>query len=528
MPAIKQNLDLLLDIPFNSRLRQSGVYLSAQDEDKVKPSVIYAENLMPIARGFASTSLRGSFAVFPFPTAEDPSKTNIHIVYNGSNEMSYLMEDFGKLYILIPDTQEWKLLYEAPDSSVRFSVVFLKGTSYIFHREFGVYKFGETFNDWEEVDIAAFEGFDPKSTVIAMTSALSYLIAVTKDEVYWSDPIDETQFDPTATTSLAGATKVLALRGEVQLVLPITDGFIIYTNTNAVSATYSQNPNNPFIFREIANSTGAFNQSHVTYNTSLPVHFLWGDYGLMQLSAQSAEIIFPELTDFLGGDVIERWDYTTDSLVQSTGVEISVKLTYLNSRYIAISYGEFEGIFEYILIYDMNLNRWGKIAVKHKAVFSMLPPHNAGGITFAQTALDGVKFSDWYTVRYIDILAKLSEASFNVGIIGVLSEDNQLQIVDWLDDYERGEGLILVGELAVSRNRISTINEIELYGIMDKNAIDAQVRSTHYNTEWKKLIYVPRYDWFVASTAGKTHEILIKGTMQLTSVVNKLTFSGME
>lgn len=529
MPAVKQNIDMVLEqVPFNSKLRESGVYISAQDQDMSKPKPIYVENLMPISRGYATSTIRESFAVFPLPTYEDPSKTNIHIVYNYSNQISYLLEDFGKVYIFLPDTQTWNLLHSAQDSSIQYSVFFLKGTTYVFHKEMGVYKFGNTFNDWEEVTINGTTDFNPKTTVIAMTSALSYMIGVTHNEVYWSDPIDETQFDPTATISLAGATKVLALRGEVQLVLPITDGFIIYTNVNAVSATYSQNPNNPFIFKEVANSTGAFSQTHVTYKTSLPVHFIWGDFGLMQLGHQSAEVIFPELTDFLGGDVIERWNYDTDQIEVEEGVGISTKLTYLNSRYIGISYGKFEGMYEFLLLYDMILKRWGKMRIAHKAIFNMLPPHMIGGVTFNQAKAEGINFDHWYDVRFVDVLAKLSEANFNVGVIGILDANNNMRAVDWLDDTRRGEGLILFGEIAVSRSRISSLSEVEVHGALVKEDLELRVRSKTYDTAWKDMIYVPRYDWYVANSAGKTHELLIKGSMQLTAVVNKLTYSGME
>lgn len=529
MPAIKQNIDMVnQSVPFSSRLRESGTYLTKLDQDQSKPIPIYIEDVMPITRGYTTVTKLPAFATLSFPTSTEYDRTNIHIIYNQGNELTYLVEDYGKIWIFSQTSKTWVKLYEAIDSSIQYSVFFMKGTTHIFHREMGVWKFGLTFDDFTEVVIPALGGFNPKTTVIAMASALSYLIAVTANEVYWSDPIDETQFDPAAVGSLAGATKVLALRGSVQLVLPITDGFIIYTNVNAIAATYSQNPYNPWIFKEVANSSGAFKQTHVTYKSSLPAHFLWGDYGLMQLSPDSASVIFPELTDYLGGDTIEHFDPITMEISMKVGAELEVKLTYLNARYLALSYGEKGQVFEYILMYDMILKRWGKIKVKHKAVFNLLPPHSTGGVSFEDAELAGIVYHDWEATRFLELLARLSEANFNVGTIGILSDTNELRKIDWLAEDGRGEGVVIFGELAVNRNRLSAISEIELLGILDKNQVNVKVRSTHYNTSWQNAIYVPMYDWFVATSTGKTHEIAIMGRFQLTAVVNKLTYSGVE
>ena len=57
MPAIKQNIDMVnQSVPFSSRLRESGTYLTKLDQDQSKPIPIYIEDVMPITRGYTTVT----------------------------------------------------------------------------------------------------------------------------------------------------------------------------------------------------------------------------------------------------------------------------------------------------------------------------------------------------------------------------------------------------------------------------------------------------------------------------------------
>lgn len=529
----KQNIDLKTsNFPLLSSLRGRGVYIRGLDVDQGdRPKLYWAENVMPIAEGFVSTSLIPAVSKDAMPpiTVHDVPGTNVHIIYNKGGEVTYLMENLNQLIIYVPTLGKWKVIQTISDTGYTFSVFFLKGTSYFFHRDCGLKKFGETFEDIEDVTLSGFTGFDPSATgnVYAMTSVLSYIVAVTRYEVYWSDPIDETNFNPTEPEiSLAGSTQVLSLKGKALMVLPISNGFMIYTETNAVVATYSNNPNNPFVFKEVANSSGVFKPFHVSYKSSIPTHYAWTDVGFMQITPQGAATVFPEVTDFLGSDTLEFMDIDTGEVTKEVGVPIATKVTYLNSRYIAISYGREGEAYDYLLMFDTTLERWGKLKVRHISVFNFLPPQSSGGMMYLDAIT--IPYEDMTTVRFVDIVPILSESDFNVGSIAILAEDYSMHKVDWLNNEGRGEGVLVFSGISLTRNRITDLNEVMLAGEHSPEGTTVRVRSVLYNGGWKDCIYVPSYDWYVNSTTGVSHELMVKGSYALSSLVVKLSYNGLE
>lgn len=536
MPFAKQNIDLKTsNFPLLSSLRGRGVYVGGLDEDKEdKPKLYWAENVMPISEGFASAQYFKVVHENAMPVIDIVDaipRTNVHLVYNALGEVTYLLENMNQLIIYKPKEGVWEVIETISDTGLQFSVFYLKGTTYYFHRDIGLKKFGNTFEAADIITVTLtgtgdFNG-GASGNVYAMTSVLSYIVAVTRFEVYWSDPITETNFHPTVpSTSLAGSSKVLALKGEAKMILPITNGFIIYTSTNAVAASYSNNPNNPFIFREVANSAGTFNPFHVAYKTSLPMHFAWTDAGFMQVTPTESASIFPEITDFLGSDTLEFIDLSTGKIRKEVGVNIASKVTYLNSRYIAISYGKENEPYDYLLMFDTTLKRWGKLKYRHIAVFNFLPPNVKGGITYLASAT--IPYNDWLTLRYVDIIPKLSEGDFNVGSVALLAADYSVVKLEWLNNYGRGEGALIFSGVSLTRNRITEMNEVQLAGEHSQVNTTVRFRSELYNEAWKTAIYVPTFDWYVTGSSGVTHELLINGSFALASVVVKLSHNGLE
>ena len=528
----KQNIDLKTsNFPLLSSMRGRGVYIRGLDEDQdARPKLYWAENVMPVAEGFVSASYRHVVSKDAMPLLIDNiPRTNVHIVYNSSGEVTYVLENLNHLLRYVPDTGKWVVIETVSDTGFSFSIFFLKGTSYYFHRDCGLKKFGETFAEVLPVTLTGIAGFDPAASgnVYAMASVLSYIVAVTRYEVYWSDPIDETNFDPTTPiTSLAGSSQVLSLKGAAQMVLPITNGFMIYTKTNAVVATYSNNPNNPFVFKEVANSAGTFNPFHVSYKSSIPTHYAWTDVGFMQITPNGAATVFPEVTDFLGSDTLEFMELATGKITKEVGVPIATKVTYLNSRYIAISYGREGEAYDYLLMYDTTLQRWGKMKIRHVSVFNFLPPQLSGGMKYLDALT--IPYEDMTTVRYVDLVPLLSESDFNVGSIAILAEDYSVKKLEWLDNQARGEGVLVFSGIALTRNRITDMNEVLLSGEHSPEDTSVLVRSNLYNEDWKTCLYVPAYDWYVNSTSGVSHELMIQGSFALASLVVKLSYNGLE
>jgi len=93
------------------------------------------------------------------------------------------------------------------------------------------------------------------------------------------------------------------------------------------------------------------------------------------MSSQKAQIVLPEITDFLAGKVFEDFDEVTKelSLTELTAT-MKKKTKFISSRYLIVSYGITE--FTHALIYDIALERLGKLKIAHVDCFEYLGRSN--------------------------------------------------------------------------------------------------------------------------------------------------------
>lgn len=573
----KQNIDLTrADIPLLSNFQGSGVYIRGLDTDGEVPQIYYMQNVMPTKEGYTSVRFELTTTAAQIPNfPENIEDVNISVIYNSSGNTTYGLEVEAKFYIFNIATGTWDEILSGSDFVYPYSVFFFKGTTYIFHRSLGLYKFGNSFLDLIPVDTSGLTAASGGNLdgIFSMTSALSYLVAITKDTVYWSDPIDETQFDPTPDTSSAGSAQVLALRGKAVMVHEISGGFIIYTEANSISAQYTGSAESPFIFSEIANSSGTFRKYHVTHKSNLELHFAWTNTGLQQITLQGSTPIFPEYTEYISGNRWEFYNKTDDIVMQRIIASFSTKLTYINSRYLALSYGPSDLIYSHVLMYDTVLKRWGKIAQDHYCIFNFIPPNADGGMTYNDLA--AFTYGGLANFTYANFLPRLTESAYTSGSFGMLDSKGQIQKIEWADsDSPVGDGILLIGNITLTRTKLTELNEIESYGLLGEVGIAA--RSVAYDKDWVDFItdydpedtglyegemdfgsafsvfqvyengerkqyighagflgyphvaaYPSQVYWYGTET-GKIHEIKVRGNFTLTSLVPKLVDMGYE
>ena len=196
--------------------------------------------------------------------------------------------------------------------------------------------------------------------------------------------IDAPDFIPSLITG-AGFEIPSSMSGRVIGLQSWGDGFLIHTNTRSIIAKYSNNAQAPWVFLNIWNSVPIGNSlvngmPTCSDNPAQQIQVAWTDSGIMELSTMPiSNPWFPEVSDFLGGQLIEVLSSSgiagTPQTVSSTPANagnIDLWITRIANRYLCFSYGLINAnttpIFTQCLIYDTALKRWGKLVVDHVAV----------------------------------------------------------------------------------------------------------------------------------------------------------------
>jgi hypothetical protein len=203
--------------------------------------------------------------------------------------------------------------------------------------------------------------------IIGITSSNGYLIAYSINQVLWSSLVNPLDFVPSLATG-AGGGAVENVKGNIAAVVSIPEGIIVASNSNAVAGVFTANPRFPFQFTEIKASGGLLSTEYIAYDTNSGNIYAYTSNGLQLLSSQGAQFVFPDVTDFLAGQIFE--DFDEDSLTFSVlelASALKKKLVLISSRYLVISYGITQ--LTHALIYDLGERRWGKIKLTHTDCF---------------------------------------------------------------------------------------------------------------------------------------------------------------
>lgn len=140
-----------------------------------------------------------------------------------------------------------------------------------------------------------------------MTSHQNYLIFWDKDRIYWSNPIDFTDFTPSI--GGGGNTQIAEAAGEIITIVPNLTGLVIYCRGNIVHAAFSGDASNPWIFTAIAGSSGLVSsgQRHlVTSNESLTIQVAVLAEGLVQITENEVTPLSPAVLEAFNDTQIEK------------------------------------------------------------------------------------------------------------------------------------------------------------------------------------------------------------------------------
>ena len=342
--------------------------------DKGVPQVFYMHNVLPIAEGFQSIGYTQVIAPFSNTT------TNFDSCFSliGANGARFLLSPAGGTnYIYDPQVGYWESIDPVASSNITLSTIIttaiVNGQTYFCYSGVGVFVYNSDTKTIVQQTLISLTN----SQILGITSSNGYLIAWSNSTVVWSSLINPLDFTPNIQTG-AGGGSIQQAKGNINFCLPISGGFLIYCDINTVAASYTNNENYPFLFQEVPNSGGCQDPNQVAWQQNLSSHYVLNSNGIQQLSLNSANSIFPEVTDFLAAQLFE--DFDEIALTFSTTYlsnQLRTKLTCVGDRFLVFSYGTFitTPSYTHAIVFDLTLGRYGKLKIVHQCFFQYFFPN---------------------------------------------------------------------------------------------------------------------------------------------------------
>jgi len=447
----------------------SSATRSSQDAKVARPELGWVENLWAMGDG------RQDAVVKINPQLPRISGASLDSLLRGGAMIHPVTSQLAFSYLVTADDR-WLVLNDGawvnvltPASVAEVTVFTLKSISYIYIAGDDMQEFdpallsGDEFASTIDVVLTGIT----QSTIISACAAVGYMILVDEDTVYYSAPLNERYFTPggVGVNAGAGSAKILGISSGITAVKGAEDGFYIYSVTNIVKATYSGNPDNPWVFNTVKNSTGVLSVRHVSRNTTFGDTFVWSAGGLALLEQQEARYLFPNVTEMLASDKHEEYDTVNKNVkLHKIGNNYSVDIYFLAGRYLYISYGVEGELKQYILCYDVLTQEWTRLRFYHLA----LTP-------FVRITSGGKLFTEWLETfeDTVDTFADMIDANINqqantlsIGVLDVVGRLVRLSPIDIKvieGDTEVLDNVLYYPNLKLSRGSVVDLNRLTIY-----------------------------------------------------------------
>lgn len=529
--------------PFSARLAHQTVLVPGLDQNiKVPerfygeissadfgvPQVIYCENMMPAGEGMISTSLK---EVIPAPAVVAGAQQFDQILQlrDVDENLVYLVPARGQNYIYKEGSSTWTSAgAPAVPTQAAISRAYVNGRTFVCYAGQGIYEYNPTTSLLEKKTLVGLTDAD----VLYITQSSNYMIAVSRLEVRWSSLVDPLDFVPSTTTG-AGRQTPQDLKGPITAVWGVPGGFLIFTSRNCVAATYSTNIRAPFIFREVDNAGGVESYEQITTETASAKVYAWTTGGLQSVTLRAAEIMHPEVSDFLAGKYWEQWEPFSKTLVGARMEDdFRVKLAHVSSRYLVISYGRPFEQFEYALIYDLALKRWGKVRVPHVDVtfFTYLP--SGADRTYDEALAAGETYDDYAGTTYDSLIERpLLESTVKDSLVFMQVDGRCLQLV--MDYRERNsEAVLVLGRYQMRRERAISLQTVQVDHVRSNWPLKLTAQATLDGAEESQQFVgtqieaTSRTRTYGFDFAARNFTLILEGTFEAKDITMNCTDSG--
>ena len=543
--------------------RQPKAWIGADDNlDVNTPCVVYLENAVPVSHGYKSVgykkviepSVNEDFdQCFPLRDFEENQ-----VLFSPAKGQNYVYDDVAEMWTTDPLPAKWVAegtpLYISTSSAHTLSTAkvtraYVDGRTVVCYSRIGLdsvsggaaivadgssYAWDTTAKTLSRISPQDNSGTFRNLTISmgeidGVASSNGYLIFWSGLEVHWA-PFNGTAFDFQiyANGAITGAGVQIPedIKGPITAIVSVAGGFIIFTDKNAVGASYnSNNRASPWIFREIPNAGGVQDFEQVSVEGTLGAIYAYTSGGLQRISLNNAENVHPACTDFLGGRLLERYDFGTHTLSQSvTTTEFFVKLTYIGSRFLVISYGTYPGVYSFALIYDAALERWGKLRIVHVDAFFYTFGVEAADLTYGMLA--DVSYEDMADIAYDGATIESSGVTLPRQAVAFLLKTGEVKLatLDYRnkEDTDTSEACVILGRLQLSRSSLMTVQEVEVEGFTEGSAFlvpSLDGRTLGAPVELYLREETDDFKEYGCLEVAKNFNLIIEGEFNLSSVI---------
>lgn len=492
---------------------------------EILPLIQFMKNVLPSVEGYDSIDQRVVFEGGPSSIFDEV------VTFTSQGGTRYMFSPAGGAAAYAIDGEnEWtfdNLITPDPNSEAptRFH---LRSRFYIYYPGDNLYRFaGSNF-------IVVVPGGLTLSGVRGFTSANSYMIAYDEQTIYYTSSLDAAgtpNFVPAL--GVAGSTRVLQIRGNINFCVPIANGFMIYATENVVSAQYSGNPAAPFTYREVTGSMGVQKLNDVAYDSNLGSHFAWTKNGFQELQVQKAQEIFPELTQFFRDGLVEDFnpeqgfseeisgnagiDYGGEETFvgPATGFEFkgavdrvalvqNLKLKLVANRYLTISYGSADnGPYHWAWIFDLHLKKWGRLKGLHADIFAYDFGPKLDYLTWTELGTD--TWTDLGSASWNELVDEIPEPEDYNFHLAFLAPNGQITLLERSDvtdsrivgGEDKGyvnDSSIVLGRIVQENTKGINVQQIELQKIGYESTATVYYSRTNSTKQYDLLKdIVPRF-----------------------------------
>lgn len=541
-------------------------YIYRSSEENLDPDlaqIIYGENFMPVSEGLKSVGYRQLIAPTVntnfdqiFALRDDAENTVLYSPAAGSN---YIYDETASAWSITDLNTVWGGTVVGNTAATKVTYAYVDGKTFVCYSRLTVGGADASIMYWNSATKSlepagdlitnliypsvgtptpGVNGFFTAGTIDGISSSNGYLIVYSGIEVAWApfitvDVTSSFNFTIYAAGEYTGAGRQIPedVQGNIKAVLGVSGGFILFTSKNAIAATYhAQNVTAPWIFKGISNAGGLESYEQATVEGSLGALIAYTTTGLQKVSLNSSAEAYPDVSDFIAGRYIERYDFNDQSLREAPiSLDFFTKISNIANRYIVISYGTFPGLYSFALVYDVTLQRWGKLRIIHRDCFY----YNYG------TEVAGLLYTMMTDVPY-DYPNMGSYASTNTNSnaivaaqhgLAFLKEDGSVHIADWSSSVRdtEDEAVVIIGKIQLTRASNVQFNRAEIEGI---NTGRIFLQPSYNGKSLEPAI--PLVDIETADNYRvvgglidcKNFNLIIEGSFDLSTVVLEATTSG--
>ena len=515
--------------------------------------IIYGENFMPVGEGVRSVgyesvvapTLNNDFdSIFALRDSEEAT-----VLYSPSKGKNYVYDDVAEAWTTESLADIWaptvldSSLDEA-DSAVTYAYV--DGKTFVCYSRL-------KSDDTTPVDMSVMRWDEATKTLIPATASLAnvpfpageidgiaasngFLLLWSGLSVAWA-PFNGTAFDftPFNNGSFTGAGNQIPedVKGKITALVSVPGGFVIFTTKNAVAANYyAQSIASPWVFREIPNAGGIEEYEQATVYASLGNIYAYTTAGMQSISLNNAEVVYPEVSDFISSRETERYDFNSHSLVKgSSSVDLFTKVTVIATRFVVVSYGYYPGVFSYALVYDISMKRWGKLRIVHRDCFYYTQKTEPGALTYSM--MQDVSYTDAETdgLTYESAIAPTQNISTAHHSLAFLARSGEVKIAIWTDELRSPEdtAVIVLGRIQLSRSSNIQFNRAEAEGLQSGNMFVAPSANGRNLSATIPLQDVERTSDYLCQGEMidcKNFNLIVEGAFNLTTILVEATSAG--